>query len=120
MILIISLNLSASQNNQFFQVAVPEVEDRFRVSDLYRNSTPRLLSGYNPHHFDKLDKSVFCLDNSAKSAGFLEGLLSDSWRKFQAGAFLYQYENFGLDRDWFRESFNVLEKVNLDYSSLLS
>ena len=63
---------------------------------------------------------MFCLDNSAKSAGFLEGLLSDSWRKFQAGAFLYQYENFGLDRDWFRESFNVLEKVNLDYSSLLS
>ena len=77
------------------------------------------MFGYTPTPFEKLDKSVFVLSNAEKNGDFLEQLIHESWTKFQAKAFLYQYENFGLGRDWFNESFNILQKVDQDYRSIL-
>jgi hypothetical protein len=58
---------------------------------------------------------MFVLSNAEKNGHFLEQLIRESWSKFQAKAFLYQYENFGLGSDWFNDSFNILQKVEQDY-----
>ena len=88
------------------------------MPDMYKKGKARCKFGYSPSSFDKLDKSVFVLSNAEKNGEFLEQLIQKSWTKFQAKAFLYQYENYGLDAMWFNESFNILQKVDQDYRSI--
>ncbi|KAL5269917.1 hypothetical protein ACHWQZ_G003401 [Mnemiopsis leidyi] len=100
------------------RLPVSEVEDKFSVPDIYKNNKARAKFGYSQSSFEKLDKSVFVLSNAKKNGEFLEKLIRQSWTKFQAKAFLYQYENYGLDSVWFNESFNILQKVDQDYRSI--
>ena len=73
------------------------------------------MFGYCSSPFEKLEKSMFVLSNAEKNGDFLEQLIQESWAKFQAKAFLYQYESFGLGTDWFNESFDIVQKVDQDY-----
>ena len=98
--------------------SVHEIEEKFSVPDMYRANRPRVLFGYSAHKFDGLETTVFGAVNAEKNGAFLEDLLSISWRKLNAKAFIYQYEKFGLDSNDIKDSFSVIEKVNKDYRNL--
>ena len=99
---------------------IVEVEEKFGVSDFYKTNRTRCMFGYSPHCFQKLDKSIFVISNATKNGDFLENLLDESWTKIQAKAFMYQYEAFGIDNNWFVESFNTIQKVSQDYSMAMN
>ncbi|XP_063683557.1 tubulin delta chain-like [Bolinopsis microptera] len=94
---------------------IPHIQEKFTVADIYLREKVRCMFGYSSSPFEKLEKSMFVLSNAEKNGDFLEQLIQESWAKFQAKAFLYQYESFGLGADWFNESFDIVQKVDQDY-----
>ena len=95
-----------------------DISEYFSDPMMYHKLTVRALYSHNTTSFTSLDRSLFVLSNSKRNADSLDSIVGDSWVKFNAGAFLYQYEKFGLERTDFVESFCILEKVMEDYKKL--
>jgi len=95
-----------------------DIEHYYSDSTMYSRGIVRALYSHNNAPFSTLDRSLFVLSNTKRNAESLDNIVQDSWVKFNAGAFLYQYEKFGLEKTDFVESFCILEKVMNDYSQL--
>lgn len=69
-------------------------------------------------NFNSSPKCATLLSNNNQCSTFLNSTLEDAWSLFTCGVYLHHYKKFGVDEQFFLESFQNLETVFQDYSSL--
>ena len=68
--------------------------------------------------FNNYEKSATLVSNSQSFNRPLNDCIEKAWRMFNAGAFVHQYERYGLTENDFIDSFAVTEQIFADYSAI--
>ena len=68
--------------------------------------------------FDKNVRACAAISNSQSSCGVLNSSLERASEMVHAGAYLHQYEQFGISRMNFDESIGILEQILQNYKHL--
>jgi tubulin delta len=80
------------------------------------NPTPLLIKR-SPSNFQKYDKMGTLLSNNQGALNILQRV-SRAQEKFEVGAYVHQYEAFGVGASEFEEAFDKLEQVACNYRAL--
>lgn len=70
------------------------------------------------HTFNKYDKSCTLVSNGQGCIQPLDSVCQKAWNMYTAGAYVHQYERFGLEADDFVESFITVEQIIKNYSTI--
>ncbi|ETK74003.1 hypothetical protein, variant 3 [Phytophthora nicotianae CJ01A1] len=90
-------------------------------------SDPRMYAPWNSDpfrcyssnsNFSAYDKTGTLISNSKAMLQTLAITMDKAYDMFSHGAYLHQYERFGVDRDFFQEAFLRIDQITQNYSSL--
>ncbi|KAL3656492.1 hypothetical protein V7S43_018639 [Phytophthora oleae] len=90
-------------------------------------SDPRMYASWNTDpfrcyssssSFNSYDKTGTLISNSKSMLQTLAITMDKAYDMFSYGAYLHQYEQFGIDRDFFQEAFLRVDQITQNYSSL--
>ncbi|EEY69499.1 tubulin/FtsZ family [Phytophthora infestans T30-4] len=90
-------------------------------------SDPRMYAPWNADpfrcysscsSFSAYDKTGTLISNSKAMLQTLAITMDKAYDMFSHGAYLHQYERFGVDRDFFQEAFLRIDQITQNYSSL--
>ncbi|KAF1789684.1 Tubulin, C-terminal [Phytophthora cactorum] len=90
-------------------------------------SDPRLYSPWNADpfrcyssssNFSAYDKTGTLISNSKAMLQTLAITMDKAYDMFSHGAYLHQYERFGIDRDFFQDAFLRIDQITQNYSAL--
>eukprot|EP00644_Phytophthora_capsici_P014663 jgi/Phyca11/555758/estExt2_Genewise1Plus.C_PHYCAscaffold_780008 len=90
-------------------------------------SDPRMYAPWNTDpfrcyssssNFNSYDKTGTLISNSKAMLQTLAITMDKVYDMFSHGAYLHQYERFGVDRDFFQEAFLRVDQITQNYSSL--
>ncbi|KAG7383622.1 hypothetical protein PHYPSEUDO_003497 [Phytophthora pseudosyringae] len=69
-------------------------------------------------NFNAYDKTGILISNSKAMLQTLAITMDKAYDMFSHGAYLHQYERFGMDREFFQEAFLRIDQITQNYSSL--
>lgn len=95
--------------------------DCFSVKPLYSNvvSLPYAYNEWRQtRQFGGYEKSIALVSNSQTFIRPLDNCMKKAWEMFHAGAYLHQYEKYGVQKDDFVDSLGAIEQIISDYSKI--
>ena len=91
----------------------------FTNKAIYSSKNKAEMKFVSDHHlFNKNQRSLSVLSNSQAFVDPLEKHLNNVYNMFEAGAFVYQYEKFGVSKDEMQDSLAIVEQIAYDYANL--
>ncbi|RLN32454.1 hypothetical protein BBJ28_00018502 [Nothophytophthora sp. Chile5] len=69
-------------------------------------------------NFNSYDKTATLISNSKAMVQTLASTMDKAYDMFSHGAYLHQYERFGVDREFFQQAFLRIDQITQNYQAL--
>lgn len=111
-------NVIVSRGNDVMKTVDVKTQFESKMFPMWLPHEARFQHYHQIRQLKDTEKFLTVCSNSNNICSTLNSLLEEAWNLFTSGAYVHHYKKYGIDETYFLKSFEKLENVLHEYSSL--